>query len=132
MREQDSICSDRLKGAEDSFERMNTEGIVIALAELNYREWGLINPPAGHTDCSGNSLCRDVTQGARQKAGKGMLAEGTAGFASLGKVTQGIRESLGALGWTGTLEWASPAPPQSRVLLGQQLEPLEQHRTMSI
>lgn len=53
--EQDSICSDRLKGEEDNLGRMNTEGIVIALAELNYREWGPINPSAGCVGCSGNA-----------------------------------------------------------------------------
>lgn len=35
---QDSICSDRLKEAENNFERMNANGGVIALADFNYRE----------------------------------------------------------------------------------------------
>lgn len=105
--EQDSICSDRLKGAEDNFERVNTEGTVIALAELNYREWGPINPSAGHIDCSGNAhlyskakskmFQMDVTYQATQKAGKGILAKGSGEFVSH-PALRGLEKALRALG----------------------------------
>lgn len=93
--EQDSICSERLRGAEDSLGRMNTEGIVIALAELNYREWGPINPSAGRVDCSGNAHLRSKVKDV--PAGKGRLAKGVGGFVSC-PALRGSEKSLRALG----------------------------------
>lgn len=65
----------------------------------------------------------DVTHRARQKAGKGILAEGTAGFASHPALSD-LEKSLGALGshwvhWDGQELWNGPVqpPPQSRILI---------------